>query len=115
MESSKNKIIAIKGDVWLHKDQTSEIILSDSHSIKLGDVLVTSPAAEVTISLSANQQVHIGSDNHEVLKFDSSVEDQIYDKNEVALNISTFESIESSLFIDLVKSNNIYPPIDYFL
>jgi hypothetical protein len=87
--SSTYNISGIKGDVWLHQEQTEKLTPGKEYSISLGDVLITAPLAEATVELSSTNQIHVGNNDKEVFVFDRTVEDQIHDITEVAIDGSS--------------------------
>ena len=93
IESATYTISSIKGDVWLHQNQTTQLISGDGNTISLGDALSTAPLAQATIELSATHHIQIGSTHKEALVLDHTVHDQIRDKDEVAIDTSSLSSV----------------------
>lgn len=93
IESATYTISSIKGDVWLHQNQTTQLISGDGNTISLGDALSTAPLAQATIELSATHHIQIGSNHKEALVLDHTVQDQIRDINEVAIDTSSLSSV----------------------
>lgn len=103
--SSTYHISGIKGDVWLHQEQTEKLTPGKEHSISLGDVLITAPLAEATVELSSTNQIHVGNNEKEVFVFDRTVQDQIHDINEVAIDASSLESVTMASIADAMSQD----------
>ena len=87
--SSTYNISEIKGDVWLHQEQTEKLTPGKEYPISLGDVLITAPLAEATVKLSSMNQIHVGNNGKDFFVFDRTVQDQIHDISEVTIDASS--------------------------
>ena len=100
--SSTYNISGIKGDVWLHQEQTEKLTPGKEYPITIGDVLITAPLAEATVELSPTNQIHIGNNDKEFFVFDRTVEDQIHDITEVAIDASSRVNLTMPVSADLL-------------
>jgi len=96
---STYNISSFKGDVWIHREHEEKLISGKEYSISLGDILITAPMAEVTIDLSASHRIHLGGSYTEAFLFDSSIQDQVFDINEVAIDYSTLVDIADNSIV----------------
>jgi hypothetical protein len=105
IEASTYNIISIKGDVWLHQNQTTQLISGNGNTISLGDALSTAPLAQATIELTSTHHIQIGSIHKEALVIDHAVQDQIHDINEVAIDDSSLVSVTMASIVDAISQD----------
>ena len=105
IESATYNITSIKGEVWLHQNQITQLISGDGNTISLGDALSSAPLAQATIEVSSTHHIQIGSDHKETLVFDHTVQDQIHDNNEVAIDASSLVSFTMASTADVMSQD----------
>lgn len=92
------KILEVKGDVWLHRENVSKLIADNHHNLNYGDLLVIYPGSEINIELTPDKFLHLIGKSKEALFIDHSVLDQNYNFDEVGIDTSTLTNFLVNFF-----------------